>query len=97
MFAAQSVHVRAAVLVSALMLFPLPHVGCAVHRTLRCKPDVWYVLLGHALQARLTVLESALTNCPLPHVACAVHDVVLELDDGWYVFAPHAEHALFFR
>ena len=65
-------HVRFAVLESALMRSPVPHVACAAHDVLRCDVAVRYVFAGHDAHLRLAVLVSALMRSPRPQVGCAV-------------------------
>jgi len=83
-------HVRAAVLVSALILKPAAHVVCAVHDVLRW-PASWYVLAGHAEHVRFVVALSK-KRWPAPHVGCAEHSMMRWSVASWYVLAGHAEH-----
>ena len=66
-------HVRAAVLSSAEMNVPAPHVVCRSHKVLRWLVLPWYVLAGHAEHVRRAVLLSAEMRSPAPHVSCATH------------------------
>ena len=72
--APQLEHVRAAVLESAEIFWPAPHVGWAVHEVPRLSP-ILYVLAPQSEHVRLAVLESAEIFLPAPHVGCAAHVV----------------------
>ena len=88
---------RAAVLESALMDVPLPHVVCIVHDVLRCDVATMNVFAGHAEHVRFLVLDSALMNCPLLHVGCSWYCPLDSFADGWYELAGTATQALFLR
>lgn len=70
----QSVHVRAAVLESALMYRPAAHVVCVVHVSIRCPVASWYVSSPQALQVCCTVVDASDIFCPAAHVGCDVQD-----------------------
>ena len=73
--AGHALHVRAAVLVSADMRSPAPHVGCDAQVVERWLCDAWYVSAGHALHVRAAVLVSADMRSPAPHVGWGVQSV----------------------
>ena len=85
-FGGTAVHVRAAVVVSALIMNPAAQVGCDRHEVPRLSSTL-YVLAPHAEHVRKAVLVSALILKPAPHVGCAMQT---DAPPVAYSLTPHA-------
>ena len=76
-FLPHATHVPAFELDALLKYWPGWHVGCAMHRVLKCEVVVWYVFAWHALQLPAVVTDAPTSRCPALHGVVAVHAVFL--------------------